>query len=84
MATQNATVNTRFGRVQHILREAANGHAAAHGGQRWTNTFANYEKLNEGGETCMRPKPVTWRRILANNMGSGFCGSMCLVSSTYV
>ena len=45
MATQNVTVNTRFERVQQILREAADGHAAAYGGQRlWEYTR---EKLLE-------------------------------------
>src|SRR5215471_14268797 len=45
MTTQNVTGNTRFERVQHILREAAAGQAAAYGGQRlWEYT---HEKLLE-------------------------------------
>ncbi len=38
----------------------------------YNNTFANYEKLKEGGETCIRPKPATRLRILAKKIGSGF------------
>ena|SRR5215472_14740849 len=45
MTTQNVTENTRFELVQHILREAAAGQAAAYGGQRlWEYT---HEKLLE-------------------------------------
>ena len=32
----------------------------------------------------MRSKLATWLRILANKIGSGFSGSIFIVSSTYL
>src|SRR5712692_2816778 len=48
------------------------------------NTFANYPGLKEDCTAWMRPKPATLLKICANKTGSGFSGSIFIVSVTYL
>ncbi len=48
------------------------------------NTFANYPGPKEGCTAWIRPKQATVLKICANRTGSGFSGSIFIVSSTYL